>query len=114
MAKLLWTDVTHKVRGPIGVAIRMTVQAGHSSARMLRSSIFRLVELLLRKCGQKQAQALQLFRIRNPVKQFIVVIKRNQLALRHIAEVRTRRKINGRREFRQEKFRDVEVQIETS
>src|SRR5947209_11800778 len=114
MAKLLRPDVTHKVRGAVGMAIRVTVQASYSSARMLRSSVLCLVELLLRKCGQEQAQALQLLRIQNPVEQFVVVIKCYQLALRHIAEVRTRRQINGWREFRQETLRHIVVEIETS
>ena len=68
MPELLRTNIAYKMRGPVGVTIRVAIKACDSATGVLRSPVLGLVELLLRKCGQKQAQAVQLFGIKSPLK----------------------------------------------
>src|SRR5207249_4358159 len=77
MPKLLGTNVAHQVRGRVGMAIRMTVEAGYTSARLLSPAIFCLIELLLWKRRNQQPQSLKLFRIQNTVERLVVILDRN-------------------------------------
>jgi hypothetical protein len=88
------------------------IQTSHAAAWLVRAPVHSLVELLLRKRRQQQPQALKLFRVQNPAEQLIEVFDRNQLALRHIAQVRPGRQIHRRRKLRQKTVGNVEVQIE--
>ena len=78
-----------------------------------RTAVFRLVELLLRKWRDKQPQAFELFRIENPVEDFIVVHQGHQLASGDIAQIRPCGQKDGRRELRQKMVRQIKLQVET-
>src|SRR6266852_1223099 len=67
MPVLLRPDITHEVRSPVGVAVRVTVEEGYSPARTLRPTVLRLIKLLLRELSDEQPQALQLLGIQQPV-----------------------------------------------
>src|ERR1700724_4516188 len=112
MAIGLRSNIADEMRRTVGVAIRMTIEAGDATARFVRTPILGLVELLLRERRQQQAQPLELFRIQDAVEQLIIVLDGDQFALGDIAEVRTRRQIDRRRKFRKKVLRDVETQIE--
>src|SRR5712692_11940215 len=96
----------------VGPTVRVTIKAGDSAARLHRTTIVRLVELLLRKGSEQQPQPFDLLRIQNSVKQIIEIVDRDQFSLGNVAEVRARGQINCGRELRKEVFWKVEVEIE--
>src|SRR5450755_2342297 len=49
MAGLRRTSIGRKMRRPVGMTVRVAIQAAHAPARLLRAAILGLVELLLRK-----------------------------------------------------------------
>ncbi len=112
MAELLRPNIADEVRGPVGVAVGVTVETGDAAARLLRAPIFSDVELLLGERSQQQPQTFQLLRIQNAVEQLVKVFDGDQLALRHVAQVGPRREINGRRKLGQEVFRQIELEVE--
>ena len=59
VAELLRTDVADQMRGAVGVAVRVAVEAGHAAAGLVRAAIVGLVELLLRKRRHAAAAALR-------------------------------------------------------
>ena len=67
VAELLWSDVADEVRGAVGVAVRVAVEARHAAARAFGTAILGLVELLLRKRRQEQAQPFDLLRVQDAV-----------------------------------------------
>ena len=112
MAMRLRTDISGKMRRAVGVAVRMTIEAGDAATRFLRTPILGLIELLLRERRQQQTQSFELFGIQNAVEELVIVLDGDQFALGNIAEVRTRGQVDRRRKFRQKMIRDVEIQIE--
>ena len=58
----------------------MTIKAGHTAARLFRTAVICLVELLLRERREQQSQSLELFGIKNAVEEIVEVINRNQLS----------------------------------
>src|ERR1017187_7741359 len=114
MPEFLRTGVPRQVGGPIGMTVRVAVEAGHSAARALRAPVFRGVELLLRERGHQQAQSLQLLGIQKAVEYLVVVVQRDQFALRNVTQIHARSEIDRRRKLRDQMVRKVEVQIEAS
>src|SRR6266481_9593651 len=112
MAELLRTDVAHEVFGSIRVAVRVAIETRDAAARPLGAPILGLVELLLGERRQQQADALDLLGVQYAVQNLVVVVDREQLTLRDVAEIRPRREIDGRRKLRQKRVRQVEVEVE--
>src|ERR1700674_3818538 len=99
MAGLQGTGIGRKMGRPVGVTVRVAIQAAHASARLLRAAILGLVELLLRKRRHQKAQSLELLWIDDAVEQLVIIVDGDELALRNIAEVRTLIEIDRGREL---------------
>ena len=70
------------------------------------------VELLLRERRDQQPQPFELLRVQDAVEQLVVVVDRDELALRDVAEVGPRGQVDRRRKLGQEVVGQVEVEIE--
>src|SRR5260370_37288801 len=79
------------MRRPVGMAIRVAIEAGHAPARLLRAAILGLVELLLRKRRHQKTQALELLRIDDAVEQLIIILEWSSLNEKSIAPKATSR-----------------------
>src|SRR5438105_993364 len=79
---------------------------------MLRAAILGLVELLLRERRHQKTQALELFRVDDPVEQLKEIIHGDELALRNVAEVRTLIEKNCRRKLGQKMVGKIEIDVE--
>src|SRR6478609_6209924 len=112
MSFLLRSDIADQVRRRVRVPVDMAVEARNAEARTIGATIVDVVELLLREGRRQQAQAVELFGIQKALEQLVVVVRRDQLALRNIAQVRLRRQEDGRLELGQKLVRQVEVEIE--
>src|SRR5664280_2753289 len=112
MTKLLRPDIAHQMKRAICPAIGMAIQTGHTAAGLLRTPVRCLVELLLWKRRQQQAQALNLFGIQNAAEHLIVVGDGHQLPFGDIPQVRPCRQVDRRWKLRQKPLRNIEVQIE--
>ena len=99
MAGFRRTSIGCKMRRSVGMAIRVAIEAGHASARLLRAAILGLVELLLRKRRHQKTQALELLRIDDAVEQLIIILDGDELPLRNVTEVQTLIEIYRRREL---------------
>src|SRR3954447_23673327 len=95
MAGWLRTVIARKVGRRIGVTILVAIEAGHAAARLLRAAILRLVELLLRKRCQEEAQPLKLLGIEDAVEKFVIIVDRHQLALGDVPEIGPRGEEDG-------------------
>src|ERR1700688_2635089 len=102
MAGFLRTGVGSKMRGLVGVAVRVAVEARCAAAHQLGAAVLRLIELLLRERSDEQAQTFQLLGNENAVKQLVIVLDGDELALRDVAKVGALIEINRWWEFRQE------------
>src|SRR5258705_6493967 len=89
MVGLRRTSIGRKMRRPVGMTVRVAIEAGHAPARLLRAVILGLVELLLRKRRHQKTQAFVLLRIDDAVEQLVIILDGDELALRNVAEVRT-------------------------
>ena len=89
MAGLGRTSVGRKMRRPIRMTVCVAIEAGHAPTRQLRTAIFGLIELLLRKRCHQKAQPLELLRIDDAVEQFVIILDGDEPALRKVAEVGT-------------------------
>jgi hypothetical protein len=87
MAGFLRTGIGSKVRGLVGMAIRVAVEARCAAAWQLRAAVLRLIELLLRERSDEQSQAFQLLGSESAVEQLVIIVDRDELALRDVAEV---------------------------
>jgi hypothetical protein len=94
------------------MAVRVTIEAGRAAARLFRSAVLGLVVLLLRERRHQKAQALDLLRWQNAVEQFVVIVDRNELALRDVAEIGALIEVHRRRKLGQEVIRDIVIDIE--
>ena len=112
MTEFLRTDVADQVRGPVGAAILVAVEAGDAQTRVLAPPIGREIELLLRERREEQPQAFELLRVQDAVEQLVVIVARDQLTARDVAEILTRREVNRRRELGQEPVGNVEIEVE--
>ena len=74
VVELLRADISCQMGTGVCMAVRMTFEARDATAWTHGTTVFRLVELLLRERRDEQPQALELFRIQNPVEQFIIVV----------------------------------------
>ena len=68
--------------------------------------------MLLGKLRHEKPHAFEILGIQDAAKNLLEVVDRQHLALGHVAEVGARRQINGRREFREEVFGQIEIQVE--
>src|ERR1700761_8238114 len=100
MAKLRGPDIANLMKGAICAAVGMAVKAGYATAGFFRTAVIGLIELLLRKRRQQQPQSFKLLRVQDPVEERVVVVHRDQLALRDIAEIRASGQIDRRRKLR--------------
>ena len=87
MTELLRADVSGQMGTGVRMAVRMTLEAGNATAGTHAAPVFCLIELLLREWGDEQPQPLELFRIQNPVKQFIIVVEGHQFALGYVTQI---------------------------
>src|SRR5690606_13327265 len=113
-AQLLRPDVADQMRGRIGEAVRMTVEAGHPEMRPLAAPVVRHVELLLRERRHEEPEALELLRIEDPVEELEEVLRGDELPLRDVAELGARRQVDRRRKLGQEVLGKVEVDVEAA
>src|SRR5580692_569212 len=111
MAIRLRADVTYLMGGCVGMTIGMAIETSNAHARFFRPPIRRKVELLLRKRSQKQAQSVELLGIEDAVKKFVIVLVRDQHALRHVSQVGPRGQIDWRRELGKKLIGDVIIKI---
>src|SRR6185369_10625317 len=72
--ELLRPCVSRQVSGAVGVAVGVAIEAGYTTADVLAAAIFRLVELLLRKRRQQEAQTFDLLGVEQAVKELIEVV----------------------------------------
>src|SRR5882724_460959 len=113
MARFLRTGVGSKVRGPVGMAVRVAVEARCTAAGFLGPAVLGLIVLLLRERCHQKAQTFNLLGRENAVEQLIIVFDRDELALRDVPEVSTLIEVHRRWKLRQEMFRDVVLDVET-
>src|ERR1700720_3295754 len=99
MPKFLRPDVTDQVECAIGAAVRVTIQASHTTAWLVSTAIVGLIKLLLRERTKQQPQSLDLLGIEDAVKQAEKVCNGEQLSFGDIAQIRPRGQINGGRKF---------------
>ncbi len=112
MPEFLRPNVADEVIGAVRVPVRMAVEARDALARLRRTPVRRRVELLLREWREQQAQAFELLRIQDAAESLVVVRERDELALRHVAEIRPRRQIDRRGRLREQVLGRHEIQIE--
>ena len=74
MPKLLRPNVADFMECTVCSTVRMTIKTAYTSARLFRTPIVCLIELLLRERGEQQSQSFKLFRIENAVEEVIEVI----------------------------------------
>src|SRR6266404_10326 len=110
--ELLRARIGGEVRRAVLVAVRMAIKASRALAGNRRAAILGRVELLLREGRQQKAQPFQLPGREYPVEHLVVIRQRDQLTLRDVTQVRTRRQVNGRRKLGQEVIRQVEIYVE--
>ena len=113
VAELVGPDVADGVRGGVGVAVGVAVEAGDALMRLQAAPVLGQVELLLRKRRDQQPQALELLRIENVLEQPLEVVERDELALRDVAEVGPRHQEDCRGEFGKEVIGQIEVEVES-
>src|SRR5260221_12078662 len=101
MTGFLWAGVGSKVRGLVGMAVRVAVEAGYAAARQLGATILRLIELLVRERSDEQAKPFQLLGSENAVKQGIIILAGEEPALRYISGGGGLVCASGRRKIRQ-------------
>ena len=81
------TDVADQVSGSVSVAVGVAIETSYAAASVLRTPIFSLVVMLLRKNRKEQAEAFDLLGVEDAIKQFVVVIEGDELALGNVTEV---------------------------
>ena len=87
VAVLVRADVADRVGRRIGVAVGVAVEARDALVRGERAAIVRGVELRLRERRQEQPQSFELLGIQDLAEQLVEVRERDELALRHVAEI---------------------------
>src|SRR6266446_2382959 len=112
MAGLLRTGIGSKVRGLVGMAVRVAVEARCAAARLLRAAVLGLIVLLCRERRHQKAQTFDLLGRDDAVEQLVIVLDSDELALRDVAEVGTLIEVHRRREIRQEVIRDIVIDVE--
>ena len=81
------------------------------AARPGRTAVLGRVELLLRERRHEQPQPLELLGVEDAVEQLEVVLERDDLAPRDVAEVRARRQVDRGRELGEEAVGQVEIEV---
>ena len=105
---------TSGVRWKAALVWKFEWQSRHvdAEARLGDLAVLGLVELLLRERRQQQPQSLHLHRRDDAVHQLVEVLDRQQLAARHVAQLRLCREKDRRRKLRREVIRKIEVHVE--
>jgi len=98
--------------GAVGVKIGVAIETGHTKALVFALAVLGLIELLLRKWRQQKLHSFELNRRHKSDHQLVVIFE--QLAMRHVTELRMRRQEDGRRKFRSERIRKIEMMSERS
>jgi hypothetical protein len=80
MPELLGADVPDEMRCGVRVPVGVAIEAGDASAGKLRAAVLGLVELLLGKRCDEQAEPFQLLRIEDAVEELVVVHDRDELS----------------------------------
>src|SRR4051794_38991022 len=111
-ARGLRANVRGQVEGSIGVEIGVAVEASHAEALVSALAVLGLIELLLRERREQKPEPLDLDRSENADHQLVIVLDRQQLPSRHIAQFRMGGEKQGRREFRGEAIREIQIDIE--
>ena len=104
VAELLRPDIADQVRRPVGVTVRVAVEAHDSAAGLCRATIVGQVELLLGKRRHQEPQPVELLRVQQAVEELVVIFDRDQFSVRDVAEIGPSRQINRRRELGQKVF----------
>jgi hypothetical protein len=90
----------------------MAIKASRALAGELGAAVLDRIELLLRERRQQQAQPFELPRGKNAVEKLVVIGQRDQLALRDIAQISARGKVDRWRKLSQEVVRQIEINVE--
>ena len=115
MPELLGPDVADQVRGPVGMSVDVTVEAGHANHPVgtIGPPVLRRVELLLGKLRHEKAQAFDLLRVQDAVEDLVVVLQRDDPPLRDVPQVRPRREEDRRGLVGKDLLGEVEIHVET-
>src|SRR6187401_3542721 len=112
MALLLGTNVADEMGRRIRMPVDVAVEARNPQAWAIGAAIVDVIELLLRKGRQEQAQAIELLRIQEALEEVVVVVGGDELPLGHVALVRLRGQEDRRWKLGQEVLGQIEVEIE--
>src|SRR5688572_22138116 len=96
----------------IAMEVLVAVETSHAVALLRYFSILGLVELLLRKGREQQAQPFDLHGRENSHDLCVVVSDRQQLSAADVAEISPVDEENGRRKLRRQVVWQVEVDVE--
>jgi len=77
----------------VGVKIGVAIETGHTKALVFALAVLGLIELLLRKWRQQKLHSFELNRRHKSDHQLVVIFE--QLAMRHVTELRMRRQKMG-------------------
>ncbi len=109
---LLRADVAHEMRGAVGVAIGMAIEARDAAVRFFRAAVAGHVELLLRKRREQEPQSIELLGIQDAVENFHEIVDGHAPTLADIAQIRPGGEKDGRGKFRQQMIGQIEIEIE--
>ena len=114
MPEFLRANVAHKMVGPVGMAVGMTVETGYAQAGPVGSPVFRRVELLLRKLGHEKAQTFKLLGVQDAVENLVVVVDGDETPFGHITKVGPGGQVNCRGRVRKDMLGQVEIQVKAN
>ncbi len=90
----------------------MAIETADTARRQLGAAVLGLIELLLGKWGEEQAQSFELLGVEDAIEQLVIIHDRHQLSLRDVAQVGAGGEEDRRRKLGKELIRDVEVKVE--
>src|ERR1700722_20639666 len=110
-APLLWPLVWSNMERTAGVAIRMTIKAGHAQAGLSRLSIASRVKFLLWEWRHQQAQAIELHGCQNVHEQAVIVVDRDYFAAGDVAQLGSALQIHRWRKLWQKCLGQIELDV---
>src|SRR6202035_57078 len=110
-APLLWPLVWSNMERTAGVAIRMTIKAGHAQAGLSRLSIASRVKFLLWEWRHQQAQAIELHGCQNVHEQAVIVVDRDYFAAGDVAQLGPVLQKHRRRKLGQKRLGEIELDV---
>ena len=96
-----------------GVAVDMAIEAGDTETGLPALAIVGRIKFFLRKRSQQEPQTIELDRRQNVLEKPVVVIDRDNFSARHIAQLRPVAQKDRRRELRNERVGQIEIDIES-